>query len=368
MNIKNKMKKVILRGIILNSSDKNLINILPKSFDNDINIEWYNCNVDSIQKIKLYTEGVANLYSRVNLIIGNPFDEFISANELISEFKESLIHYVAHCTQLYNIDKEMAYQARVLVTTSAGYATKSVAQDIITKILCLCANANKKMLKAREQVLSNGKFTNNLGEDPGVLDIFSAKTKLGIIGYGRIGSLVGEKISALGATVLAYKRARAGVESRAEENLSYVLRESDILLVNLPLTEETRFFIGKKELQLMKDGVLIINCSRAPVFDNQALADALINGKVAQVAIDVPYDDSLLPILKSEYQDRILISRFDAWNYPSSNSEFYKICEQNILNTFQIERIARERLYNMPNFEISTLREFADRLRIKCAD
>jgi phosphoglycerate dehydrogenase-like enzyme len=71
------------------------------------------------------------------------------------------------------------------------------------------------------------------------------------------------------------------------ENIEKVIRESDYIVLSLPLTEKTRGLIGQKEFKMMKDGAYLVNISRGPIIDLEALYEALKSGKLAGAAIDV---------------------------------------------------------------------------------
>ena len=126
---------------------------------------------------------------------------------------------------------------------------------------------------------------------------------LGIIGFGRIGSRVGIRAKAFDMKVIAYdpyiKREKAeklGVE--LVDELEELLRRSDIITVHTPLTEETRNMITKKEIEKMKDGVIILNIARGGIINERDLYEALVSGKVRAAAVDVfskePTTDNIL--------------------------------------------------------------------------
>ncbi|MEO2083409.1 MAG: phosphoglycerate dehydrogenase [Desulfurobacteriaceae bacterium] len=126
---------------------------------------------------------------------------------------------------------------------------------------------------------------------------------LGIIGFGRIGSRVGIRAKAFDMKVIAYdpyiKREKAeklGVE--LVDELDELLRRSDIITVHTPLTEETRNMITKKEIEKMKDGVILLNIARGGIINERDLYEALVSGKVRAAAVDVfskePTTDNIL--------------------------------------------------------------------------
>jgi len=118
------------------------------------------------------------------------------------------------------------------------------------------------------------------------------KKTLGIIGFGRIGSQVAKRAQSFDMSVMAYdpyikreKAEKAGVE--LVEKMDDLLTRSDIITFHVPLTEETIGMIGRREFDLMKERVVLINCARGGVVDETALADSLVSGKVSAAAVDV---------------------------------------------------------------------------------
>lgn len=126
---------------------------------------------------------------------------------------------------------------------------------------------------------------------------------LGIIGLGRIGSIVADRAKALKMEVIAYDpfirqevAEKMGVELVTLEEL---YRRADFITVHTPLTPETKWLIDKDAFSKMKDGVMIINCARGGIIKEKDLYDAIVSGKVAGAALDVfeeepPGDNPLL--------------------------------------------------------------------------
>jgi len=114
---------------------------------------------------------------------------------------------------------------------------------------------------------------------------------LGIVGAGRIGQSVARKAPAFGMNVLYWSRqpkpdfeTATGAASR---DLDGLLRESDIVVLTLSLTKDTRHFIGARELGLMKPSAHLVNIARGSVVDEAALARALLDGRLAGAGLDV---------------------------------------------------------------------------------
>jgi D-3-phosphoglycerate dehydrogenase / 2-oxoglutarate reductase len=113
---------------------------------------------------------------------------------------------------------------------------------------------------------------------------------LGVYGYGRIGRNLAEKGRALGLRVRAHDPFVADADTDRET----LFRESDLLSIHVPLSDETRHAVGREELALMKRGAIVVNTSRGPVVDTVALAEALRSGSLAGAGIDV-FEEAPLP-------------------------------------------------------------------------
>ena len=123
-----------------------------------------------------------------------------------------------------------------------------------------------------------------LGHDP------EGKT-LGILGMGGIGRALARRAAPFDMKIQYHNRRPIAPEHNptAAQYVSFedLLSTSDVISVHLPLSDRTRHLIGKKEIDMMKDGVVIINTARGPIIDEEALAAALERGKVFAAGLDV---------------------------------------------------------------------------------
>ena len=192
---------------------------------------------------------------------------------------------------LDNIDLEKAREMGIAVVNTPHVSFMSVAELTIAHLLALAKGIVEGTLTLRE-----GKWTKE--ELTGVE--INGKT-LGIIGCGHIGKTVERLAIALGMKVLAVEEC---VYDRFIP-LDEMLPEADFITVHVPLTPQTRHIISTKEFNMMKDGVMIIDCSRGGVVDQEALYQALVSGKVKAAAIDVfkeePPKNNKLLTLKNVY-------------------------------------------------------------------
>lgn len=194
-----------------------------------------------------------------------------------------------------NIDVSAATRSGIIVMNAPEGNTTAAAELTMAHLLCLSRNLHQSISLLKGGVWERGRAGRQL----------QGKT-LGVLGLGRIGSEVARRAAAFGAKILAYdpfasKELAARLEVRLCE-LDELLRESDIITIHCPLTDSTRHVIGDEEFGKMKDGVMIVNCARGGIVDEEALVRALESGKVAGCALDVfenePAADS--PLLKFE--------------------------------------------------------------------
>jgi D-3-phosphoglycerate dehydrogenase len=119
---------------------------------------------------------------------------------------------------------------------------------------------------------------------------------LGLIGYGNIGGLLGQKAIALGMNVIFYDVITPPDTGAAiQVSLDEVLTQSDFISLHVPKIPATTNMLNAEAFAKMKDGVYLINCARGGIVDEDALYDALVSGKVAGAALDVYVDEKVNP-------------------------------------------------------------------------
>jgi glyoxylate reductase len=127
-------------------------------------------------------------------------------------------------------------------------------------------------------------------------DVFGAT--LGLLGFGRIGQAVARRASGFGMRVLFYDPT-AGAEAEglygaSSASFEEVLDQADFLSIHVPLTPQTRHFIGAPEFRRMKPTCVLVNTARGPVVDSRALYRALRDGEIAAAAMDVTEPEPIL--------------------------------------------------------------------------
>jgi D-3-phosphoglycerate dehydrogenase len=174
---------------------------------------------------------------------------------------------------LDNVDYERAKQLNIRIVNTPHVSYMSVAELTIGHMLALSRNIVQGTLSLREGKWEKEKL---IGTE------VNGKT-LGVIGCGYIGKTVERLAVALGMKVLPVEEC---VFDRFVP-LGEMLPQADYITIHVPLTPKTRHMISAKEFALMKDGVMLIDCSRGGVVDQEALYEALVSGKVKGAAVDV---------------------------------------------------------------------------------
>lgn len=175
-----------------------------------------------------------------------------------------------------HISMDVCKKRDIIVSNAAGYSNHSVAELTIG----LAVSLYRKILWSDRQ-------TRNLSDRQGFLGAELHKKTFGIIGLGQIGSQVAQLANAFGCRVLVYNRSTKDIPNVEFSNLDYLLKNSDIISLHVPLTQETKYLIGESEIKLLKKTAIIINTARGPVIDYHALAGALENNHIAGAALDV---------------------------------------------------------------------------------
>ena len=181
-----------------------------------------------------------------------------------------------------NIDLESATQKGIIVVNSPDGNTMAAAEHTIALMLAMARNIPPAATSTREGKWDRSKFTGT--------ELY--KKTLGIIGFGKIGSHVGEVALALGMKVVVYdpftsKEVVDKFGGEYVENLDDFWGKCDFITVHVPKTKDTVNMINKDTIKKMKKGVRLVNCARGGIINENDLKDAINDGYVASAAVDV---------------------------------------------------------------------------------
>lgn len=182
---------------------------------------------------------------------------------------------------LDNVDVPAATERGVMVVNAPTSNIHSAAEHAIALLMSAARQVPAADATLKDRTWKRSSFSG--------VELFD-KT-VGVIGLGRIGQLVAQRLAAFEAKIIAYdpyasaaRAAQLGIEL---VTLDELLERADFITIHLPKTKETAGLIGTEQLAKVKEGVIIVNAARGGLIDEQALADAIKAGKVRGAGLDV---------------------------------------------------------------------------------
>lgn len=172
----------------------------------------------------------------------------------------------------------------ITICNAAGYATEAVAELAIGMMIAVYRH-----IVGGDAIMRAG------GSRQGVLGCELHGKTVGIIGAGAIGQQTARLADAFGCKVLFYNRSPKSIPHAVQVDKSTLLSQSDIISLHLPLTSDTKGFIGETEFARMPSHAILINTARGPVVEQAALCHALEKGQIAGAAVDVYDQEPPLP-------------------------------------------------------------------------
>ncbi|WP_321275810.1 2-hydroxyacid dehydrogenase [Thiomicrorhabdus indica] len=257
-----------------------------------------------------YVEPVLDKHTVVYAQEADVITAFVN-DQLDASILETLASYgvkmvALRCAGFNNVDLEAAQKLGVAVTRVPAYSPYAVAEHTIGLMLAL----NRKLYKAYNRVREgNFALTGMLGFD------FHGKT-VGIIGAGKIGRLVGERMKAFGCEVLVYDPYLCEVCDELglkQVELDVIYQKSDVISLHCPLTDETNHLINNESIAKMKKGVMVINTGRGALIEPESLVENLKSGQIGYLGMDVYekegalfFEDHSCEIIQDDIFERLL--------------------------------------------------------------
>ena len=239
------------------------------------------------------------------------------------------LKYIGVLATGYNVvDIEAAHERGIIVTNVPAYSTESVAQMVFAHLLTVTNRTEHYAIQNR-----SGRWTANPDFcywDFPLMEL-AGKT-FGIVGLGNIGRRVAEIAFAFGMKVKAMtSKSQAQLPAGIEKaELQTLLSSADVLSLHCPLTDTTRHLINADTLRQMKPTAILINIGRGPLIDDQAVADALQEGRLGAFCADVLTTEppsSNNPLLS---QSNAFITPHIAWASTEARTRLLQIAIANV--------------------------------------
>jgi len=276
--------------------------------------------VTIIEKLGIPEEEYLNIVSDAEIIIAAPEGiPKITANIIKSSSK---LKFLTMLTVGYNwIDIDAAKRANLPISNVKGANSESVAEHIWGMILDLSKRITEFDRDARN--ISAFEFSKYKGHE------VYGKT-LGLIGTGDIGSKVARIAKGFDIKILGINKSRKEVEGIEMVDINTLLTQSDIVSISVPLDDTTLNLISKPQINLMKEGAILINCAREEIVDKSAVIEAINSKKLSGYGVDTKI---LVPLTKDdEYfkYPNILVNIHNAFNTVESDENCYGMAIENI--------------------------------------
>ena len=239
------------------------------------------------------------------------------------------LRYIGVQATGYNVvDVEAARRHGITVTNIPAYSTDSVAQMVMAHLL----NITQRVGHYAQQC-GEGRWSSKPDFcywDTPLIEL--AGKQMGIVGFGRTGSAVARLALAFGMKVATYtsKPQEELPEGIIKMSLEELFGTSDIVSLHCPLTPTTHHLVNAERLALMKSTAILINTSRGPVVDEQALAEALNSGTLYAAGIDVLCEEPPRKGSPLLYARNCFVTPHIAWATIEARTRLLKICENNL--------------------------------------
>jgi glycerate dehydrogenase len=256
-------------------------------------LDGYTANPGDLSWGSLKELGEVTVYERTRReeIAGRAADaDIVLTNKVVMD-REMMallprLKYIGVLATGYNVvDIEAARERDIIVTNVPAYSTESVAQTVFAHLLTV---TNRTEHYAQQNRLGRWAENRDFCYWDTELTELAGKT-MGIVGLGHIGRRVAEIALAFGMQVKAMtsKKAEELPAGIQKAELQSLLATSDVVSLHCPLTEGTRHLIHRETIRLMKPSAILINTGRGPLVDDEALAEALNEGRLRAYCADV---------------------------------------------------------------------------------
>ena len=303
---------------------------------NIVVLDGFTANPGDLSWEELKTLGNVTVYDRTSpseTVARAAEADVVLTNKVVVGRKEmeQMPHliYIGVLATGYNVvDVEAAHERGIIVSNVPAYSTESVAQMVFAHLLTV---TNRTEHYAQEN--RNGRWTKNKDFCYWDFSHMELSGKLfGIVGLGNIGQRVAAIAHAFGMRVYAYtSKPEKLLPSYVEKKpLMELFSECDIISLHCPLTTDTRHLVNSQTLQNMKPSAILINTGRGPLVDDEAVAAALANVRLAAFCADVLTEEPpkmTNPLLS---QPRAFITPHIAWATKEARIRLLQVAIDNV--------------------------------------
>lgn len=256
--------------------------------------------------------------------------------EVIDVLRSHYVHLLAlRCAGYNNVDIAYA-QGKITIVRVPAYSPYAVAEHAMALLLTSIRRIHKAYIRTRDFNFSLNGLT---GFD------LHGKT-MGVIGTGKIGLVFAKICQGFGMQVLAYDKFPNETSGLRYVSIPEIWKQSDILSLHLPLTDETYHMINSDSIASMKKGVVILNTSRGALIDSEALLDGIKSRQIGAACLDVYEEES--DVFFQDFSGHII----------ADDTLARLISMPNVIVTSHQAFLTREALMNIAEVTLSNVRQF----------
>jgi len=267
--------------------------------------------------------------------------------EVVEVFKASGVKMVAmRCAGFDRVDVKALEEAGIQIARVPAYSPYAVAEHAVTLAMCLNRKIHKAYVRVRE---SNFTLSGLVGFD------MHGKT-VGIVSTGKIGTIAAGCFKGFGMKVLGYDMYQNDHFKEIGEyvTMDELCAQADIISLHTPLMPATRHMVNKELIAKMKDGVILVNCSRGGLVDTGDLIEGLTSGKIGGAGLDV-YED----------EDKLFFQNFVGHTTSQKMKAFDQTFAMlqalpNVIVTPHTAFLTKEALTNICNTTMQNIEEFSE--------
>ena len=261
------MKKILITRKLIKSSE-------------DLASKIFKVNLNEQDEL-LTQDEIINKSKNCDGILSSLTEKFDS--DVISKLSDKVKIISNFAVGFGNIDIDAAKKRNIIVTNTPDVLTDATA-EIAMLILLGAARRAKEGIEAAKT--KNWKWTADFLMGKQLTD-----SRLGILGMGRIGRAIADRARSFGMKIHYFNRSRLKKDLEKDaiyhDNLKSLLSVSDFFSINCPATKETKHIINKESIKNFPDGAVVSNSARGDMIEDEAMVEALKNGKIYSLGIDV---------------------------------------------------------------------------------
>lgn len=235
--------------------------------------------------------------------------------------------YIGVLSTRYNVvDIEAARERGIIVTNIPAYSTYAVIQHSMALLLEVCNHVH-----LHNEAVKAGRWENSpkycFWEKP-LIEL--ANKTMGVLGLGAIGQGMARAAQAFGMQVIAHTRTPRNLPGVREVGLEELLRQSDVLSIHCPLTQQTEGMIAKEQIALMREGVILINTASGKIVREEDILAALEEGRIGFYLADVMASEPPCQGDRLAHHERSILTPHLAWSPIETRRRLVEIAISNV--------------------------------------